>query len=161
MFARGLILAAALVLAGPSLASTKLDDSLSPRQRIDVDPRWAYDGIGDWNQDQMNALVADVNAMEFRLRTAQYVGRNAEIYLSLPLPVKGLRTPTAMRVEWTTRGLFSPGSVIPGNRSLVYRGKITAPVMTDFFNFRIFLDARSSERGLEFDPIFEIDVLPQ
>ena len=72
MFARGLILAAALVLAGPSLASTKLDDSLSPRQRVSVVTHWLYDGVGDWNPDQINALVADVRAMEFRLRTAPY-----------------------------------------------------------------------------------------
>jgi hypothetical protein len=31
--------------------------------------------------------------------------------------------------------------------------------MTDFFDFRIFLDARTSERGIEFDPIFEIDLV--
>jgi hypothetical protein len=158
---RFLLLAAGVFLTASALASTRLDDSLSPRQRVDVEPRWLYDGIGDWNQDQLNAMVADVRAMEFRLRTAPYVGRNAEIYLSIPLQVKGLRTPTGMRLAWTTRGVFTPGSVTPGNRALVYRGKITAAMMSDFFDFRIFLDARTSERGLEFDPIFEIDVLAQ
>ena len=77
----------------------------------------------------------------------------------MPLQVTGLKTPTAMRVEWTTRGVFSPGAVVPGNRALVYRGKITAAVMSDFFDFRIYLDARNKERGIEFDPVFEIDVL--
>lgn len=158
---RTFLLAASLAACGSALGSTRLDDSLSPRQRVDAVARWQYDGTGDWNEDQINALVADVRSMEFRLRTAAYVGRNAEIYLSLPLHVTGLRTPTAMRVEWNTRGVFTPGSVLPGNRALVYRGKITAPVMSDFFDFRIFLDARTSERGIEFDPVFEIDVLSQ
>lgn len=158
---RLLLLAVGLALASSALASTQLDDSLSPRQRVDVVTHFLYDGVGDWNVDQMNALVADVRAMEFRLRTAQYVGKNAEIYLSVPLQVSGLRSPTAMRVEWTTRGLFSPGAVVPGNRALVYRGKITAAVMSDFFDFRIYLDARKWERNIEFNPVFEIDVLAQ
>jgi hypothetical protein len=161
MRARTFFLAVALALSLPALGSTKLDDSLSPRQRVSVVTHWLYDGVGDWNPDQINALVADVRAMEFRLRTAPYVGRNAEIYLSVPLQVSGLRSPTGMRVEWTTRGLFSPGSVLPGNRALVYRGKITAAVMSDFFDFRIYLDARNWERSIEFDPVFEIDVLAQ
>jgi hypothetical protein len=146
---------------GSAHASTKLDDSLSPRQRVDAVTRWQYDGVGDWNEDQINALVAEVRAMQFRLRTDQYVGKNAEIYLSVPLQVTGLRSPTAMRVEWTTRGVFTAGTVVPGNRALVYRGKITAPVMSDYFDFRIFLDARTSERGIEFNPVFEIDVVTQ
>jgi len=156
---RRLVLLAACIAALGASASTRLDDSLSPRQRVDVTPRWLYDGTGAWNEDQLNALVAEVRAMEFRLRTAPYVGKNAEIYLAIPQHVSGLKTPTAMRIEWTTRGLFSPGSVMPGNRTLVYRGKITQSVMTDFFDFRIFLDARTSERGIEFDPIFEIDLV--
>ncbi len=156
---RLILLAACVLLAAPALASTKLDDSLSPRQRVDTVTRWLHEGTGDWNEDQMNALVAEIRAMEFRLRTAQYVGRNAEIYLTVPLHVTGLRSPTAMRIEWTTRGVFSPGSLVPGDRALVYRGKITAAVMSDFFDFRIFLDARTSERGIEFDPEFDIDVL--
>jgi len=159
MLRRLVLAAAALSFASSALASVKLDDSLSPRQRIDVVTHWLYDGVGDWNADQINALVADVHAMEFRLRTAAFVGRNAEIYLSVPLQVPGLRSPTAMRVEWTTRGVFSPGAVVPGNRALVYRGKITAAVMSDFFDFRIYLDARKWERSIEFDPVFEIDVL--
>lgn len=156
---RFLLLAASVAMCSSSLASSKLDDSLSPRQRVDTVTRWLYDGTGDWNEEQMNALVAEVRAMEFRLRTAPYVGKNAEIYLTVPLHVSGLKTPSAMRVEWTTRGNFASGSLVPGNRALVYRGKITESVMSDFFDFRIFLDARTSERGIEFDPVFEIDIV--
>jgi hypothetical protein len=161
MLARALVVALGLATCGGACASTRLDDSLSPRQRVDTTTRWLYDGVGDWNIDQINALVAEVHAMQFRLRTDAYVGKNAEIYLTVPLQVTGLRSPTAMRLEWTTRGVFSPGTLVPGNRALVYRGKITAPVMSDYFDFRIFLDARTSERGIEFDPIFEIDLIPQ
>jgi hypothetical protein len=137
-----LCLAAALACT-TALASTRLDDSLSPRQRVQSTAQWLYDGTGSWNQDQVNALVARVSSMEFRLRTAPYVGKNAEIYLSVPQHVTGLTVPTSMRVEWTTRGTFGPGSVVPGNRALVWRGKITEPVMSDYFDFTIYFDARN------------------
>ena len=157
---RALLAAAALAICGAAFGATRLDDSLSPRQRVDATTRWLYDGIGDWNDDQLNALVAQVHAMEFRLRTAPYIGKSAEIYLSLPQQITGLKVPTSMRVEWTTRGTFAPGSVAPGNRALVWRGKIAAPVMSDYFDFRIYYDARNAEGPIEFDPVFEIDVAP-
>lgn len=151
---------ALLALAATAEAATKLDDSLSPRQRVETTARWRYDGAGDWNEDQVNALVAQVSAMQFRLRTAPYIGKNAEIYLTIPQHVVGLKVPNAMRVEWTTRGTFAPGAVIPGNRALVWRGKITEAVMSDYFDFSIYFDARNWERGIEFDPVFEIDTSP-
>jgi hypothetical protein len=157
---RALCLAAALACAGTALASTRLDDSLSPRQRVQTTAQWLHDGTGSWNEDQVNALVARVSAMEFRLRTAPYVGKNAAIYLTVAQHVTGLTVPAAMRVEWTTRGVFGPGSVVPGNRALVWRGKITEPVMSDYFDFTIYFDARNWERGIEFDPVFEIDTTP-
>jgi hypothetical protein len=157
---RAALLAAALSLALCAQAATRLDDSLSPRQRVEASPQWLYRGAGDWNEDQLNAMVARVSSMQFRLRTAPYVGKEAEIYLSIPRQVKGLKVPTSMRVEWTTRGDFTPGAVIPGDRTLVWRGKITEPVMSDYFDFTIYFDARNWERGIEFDPVFEIDTTP-
>ena len=160
----GLALSASVLAASttPGLvgAATRLDDSLSPRQRVQATTRWVYEGTGDWTSDQLSALVAEVPTMEFRLRTAPYVGHDAEIYLSIPRGVIGLKSPTAMRLEWTTRGLFIPGSLLPGSRTLVYRGRITDPLMTGYFDFRVFLDSRTSELGIEFDPTFEIELLP-
>jgi hypothetical protein len=156
---RAPILLAALLACTCAAAATRLDDSLSPRQRVQATTRWVYDGVGDWTADQRNALVADVRAMEFRLRTASYVGKTAEIYLALSDHVSGLKSPTGMRVDWTTRGRFSPGSATPGTRSLVFRGKITEPVMSDYFDFRIFIDALIWERGIEFDKVFEIELV--
>jgi len=141
-----------------SQAGTRLDDSLSPRQRVQATTGWVYDGPGDWNDDQMNALVANVNAMEFRLNTAPYIGKTADIYLTVPGHVSGLTTPTAMRLDWTTRGRFASGSLVPGTRALVWHGKIVDSVMSDYFDFRIYLDARNWGGALEFDPVFEIDL---
>jgi len=158
MTARALFLALLALLPAAGWGA-RLDDSLSPRQRVEVTSRWLHDGPGDWTEDQLNAMVAEVRAMEFRLKTAAYVGRNAEIYLTVPRVPLGLRIPTAMRLEWTARGRFASGSLVPGDRALLYRGKITESVTTEIFDFRIYYDARSAERGIEFDPVFEIEVV--
>lgn len=151
-------LMASMVLCASQVYAERLDDSLSPRQRVEATPRWLNTGDEDWTEEQLNAMVAEIKAMEFRFKTQPYLGRTARIFLTVPRLVKGLRGPTGMRLEWTTRGKFVPGSVLPGDRALVFQGKITEAVMADFFDFKIYIDGRYLDRGLEFDPVFEIEV---
>jgi hypothetical protein len=139
-------------------ATVRLDDSLSPQQRVRASTRWAYDSSGPLDNEKINLLISEVRGMEFRLKTAAYVGRQAKIYLKLPLVVRGLRSPAAMKVEWSGRGRFASGSVIPGDRTLVFQGTIRDPVFSEFLDFTIRLDARQIQRGLEFEPIFEIEL---
>ena len=149
-----------LALAVPVGAATRLDDSLSPRQRVEIVPRWVTESEpGSLSSDQLNALVAEVRAFEVRLNTAPYVGREAEIYLRLPLGIVGLHSPAGLRLEWRTRGRFASGSVRPGERALLLRGPITDRVMSETFDFVLHFDGRYIQRGLKFDPIYEIEVL--
>ena len=158
------ILFAALVLAltvagqGQPAAATRLDDSLSPQQRIDAKPEWRHEGSGVMSDDDFNAMVARIRGFEFRFNTAPYVGKTVQIYFTLPLQISGLKSPSGMRVDWRTRGLFAAGSTIPGARVLVYQGMIKQPMMSEFFDFEISIDGRHMERGLQFDPQFEIEV---
>ena len=151
-------LAASLLFCLPPAHAERLDDSLSPRQRVEATPKWLNTGDNDWTDEQINAMVAEINSMEFRLKTQPYQGKTARVFLTVSRLVKGLRSPVAMRVEWTTRGKFLPGSILPGDKALVFQGKITEAVMSDFFDFKIFIDGRYLDRGLEFDPVFEIEV---
>jgi hypothetical protein len=147
-------------LALPAGAATRLDDSLSPRQRVEIVPRWVSERVqGPVSDDQLNALVAEVPRFEVRLNTAKYVGQEAEIYLRLPVAIVGLQSPAGLRLEWRTRGFFAPGAVRPGDRLLLFRGKVTQPVMGDTFDFLLHFDGRYIQRGLQFDPIYEIEIL--
>ena len=156
-FLIGALASAALVVHG---APIRLDDSQSPRQRIETQARWSNVGDSDFSEDEFNEQVAEIVGFESRLRTAPYVGRNASIYLALPRISKGLRLATAMRLEWTSRGRFASGSVRPGDRALVFRGKIDAPTFVETIDLRILIDGRYLEHGLEFEPIFEIELDP-
>jgi hypothetical protein len=154
------VLALLAALAAPASAATRLDDSLSPRQRVEIIPRWVTDfAPGRVSDEQLNALVAEVRQFEVRLDTAKYVGREAEIYLRLPVAIIGLHSPAGLRLEWRTRGRFASGSVRPGDRALLFRGTVTEPVMGDTFDFVLHFDGRYIQRGLQFDPIYEIEIL--
>jgi hypothetical protein len=150
-----LVLAAAPVLAAPK----RLDDRGSPRSVVNVESRWLHAGEG-LSAEQLNAMVATVTNLEFRLDTSAYVGKRARIYLVIPEFVQGLRASTGMRVEWTSRGSFLAGSALPGQRALVYDGLVQRPSMHEALDLSVYLDARYLERGLRFDPAFEIDVAP-
>lgn len=151
-----MLLAATLACAAP----VRLDDTASPRSRFDVKPRWLFVEEGLASPERLNAMVADIPNLEVRLNTAKFVGRQARVYLVVPEFVSGLRSPNGMRVEWRTRGTLSAGSALPGTRSLVYDGAIRQAVLADFLDLSLILDARYFERGLRFEPYFEIDVAP-
>jgi hypothetical protein len=153
----GIAVLALAVALSPAAAETRLDDSASPRQRLDLRSRWQYDEEGR-GIDGVNAMVAEAANVEVRLNTAAYVGKRGRIYIVLPDLVPGLRSPGGMSVEWKARGTFLSGRVLPGGRALLYDGTITGPLMGDILDFSIFLDARRVEETLRFSPEFDIDV---
>lgn len=154
------MVASILTVLCAEAAAAKLDDSPSPRQRVDVRTRWLHDGDELSDPKRLNAMIADVANLDVRLNTAAYVGKRGRIYMSVPQVVPGLRSPEGMRIEWRTRGLFQPGSVLPGGRALLYDGLIEKPITGDILDVSIYLDARDTGAGLRFEPRFEIDLLP-
>lgn len=159
MRAAALALAFALAATASAAAPKKLDDRGSPRSLVNVESRWLHSGEG-LSPEQLNAMVATVTNLEFRLDTSAYVGKRARIYLVIPEFVQGLRSSAGMRVEWTSRGSFLSGAALPGQRTLVYDGLVQRPTLHEALDLSVYLDARYLERGLRFDPAFEIDVAP-
>lgn len=156
-FAAGLIIA---LNAGLTQA-VKLDDALSPRQRVDAQMQWTHEAQPHrmLSATELNALNARVRAHEVRLNTAAYVGRTVRIFLGLPVNIQGLKNPAGLRMEWQTRGPFAPGATQPGSRSLIFQGQVTAAVMTDVFDFTVHLDGQSLDGRIQFDPQFELEVI--
>ena len=147
----------ALLLPRPLLAE-RLDDSLSPRQQYDIDLDWKYvQHADDLGESDFNALVAHARRVEVRLNTAPYTGRQARIYIRLPLNVRGTADSTALRMSWTTNGDFASGSLTAGNRSKLFEGEITRDVMGDIFDFTFEIDARQVYNTLRLQPVYEIE----
>ena len=146
----------ALAAALP-VSAARLDDSLSPRQNVDVIIDWRYNNLESLDEEKFNALHSVVRNFEVRLNTAQYTGKQARVYLSLPVVIRGLDDPAGMRLSWTTRGVFSDGTVTPGTRSLLFDGIITSAVLIDILDFTIEIDGRSFINPITFEPEYEIE----
>ncbi len=151
----------ALLVAVPTVwsATERLNDQPSPRQVVEATAHW----LGEQNTDKLtdeefNTMVAEARGVEIRLVTARFVGQPARIFLRLPARIRGLRSPNAIRLEWKPQGIFAAGSVVAGNRAQIFEGPIPGPLMTDIFDFTMYIDSRDLVVPLSFDPIYEIDV---
>ncbi len=154
----GIVLTLGIALAQAGLAEP-LDDSLSPQQQLNLNFDWKdplYSGPAD--DRNFTAVEARAYNVETRLNTAKYLGQRARIYLGLPINVRGLRNPDSLRMSWTTNGLFSDGSVTPGNRQLIYQGTITENVMRGNFSFTFDIDGRDLNQTLRLEPVYEIEI---
>jgi len=146
-------------LQGQVLAE-RLDDSLSPRRQIDLDLEWQHKGNLDKLSDtEFNRLTAQARNLDTRLDTSAYIGSEARIFLELPILVRGLGNPSGLALSWTTGGLFNTGRVTPGNRQLIFEGRITQPVMRDTMTFTFELDARDLLQPLRLEPVYEIEII--
>ena len=155
---RFLVLLACLQAA--QLKAERLSDSLSQQQQIDIEFDWKYHNAGDeLDVKDFNAVVAHARNVNTRLDTADFVDTQARIFLGLPVQVRGLNNPQRLSVSWTTNGLFQDGEVTPGNRRLIFEGRITEPVMQDIFNFTFAMDARFLSEMLRLEPVYEIEII--
>ena len=154
-----LLLLLVCLQALPSQAQ-RLSDALSPQQQINIKFDWKHQTAGDeLDPKEFNAVVAHARNVDTRLDTSDFVDTRARIFLGLPVQVRGLNNPQRLSVSWTTNGLFQNGEVTPGNRRLIFEGRITEPVMRDIFNFTFEMDARFLTEMLRLEPIYEIDII--
>ena len=150
------IISAMITLPG---IAAPLDDSLSPQQQININIQWKDPGnVETLDEKSFNAVVARAHNVDIRLKTDTYLGKQARIFLVLPLNVRGLSKPESLRLYWTTNGLFSDGSVTPGSRQLIFEGTIRERVMRDIFNFTFELDARDLYQTLRLEPVYDIEI---
>jgi|GEM_PF-1556002 len=138
-----------------------LDDSLSPRQQINLQLDWKNNLLeqDDLSQKEFNSVIAHADNVDTRLDTSKYLGKDVKIYLSLPIQIRGLTNPQGLNFSWTTSGLFLSGELTPGNRQLIFEGRINQPVMIGNFNFTFELDAHDLNQMLRLEPVYEVEIV--
>ena len=147
------------VLACIPVHAELLDDSLSTRQQFDLDLDWKQQhNTENLDERELNVLTAHARHVEVRLNTTRYRGQHGRIYIALPLNIRGTVDSTALRMSWTTNGLFSSGSVVAGNRARLFEGEISDSVMIDVFDITFEIDARQVYNNLRLQPVFEIEI---
>ena len=98
-------------------------------------------------------VVSATTKVSVQLNLANWMGRSGRIFMALPRT-----TGTTVRASWTTGGIMLPGSLISGDRALVYSGPVTAMVLRDLLDIKLEADgSRLAEpEALAFG--FEIEV---
>ena len=157
-------LAAGLLLGSMfSAAAQRLDDSTSPRARVQAPVVLSERGQPLAEDADARFAVIHFGQVEYRLSTARYLGRRARIHFVVPALIPGLRAPVGLQVEWRGNGLFSDGSAHAGERRLVWRGTVRDAWMTERLDLRARVDLRELRLPggmLGFESFFEIEVLP-
>lgn len=86
-------------------------------------------------QSGASSLVSASTRVSVQLNLGAWVGRSGRIYMTLP------RTPgPTVRATWRTGGTLLPGSLMSGDRALVYAGPVTAPVIRDLIDINLQAD---------------------
>ena len=135
-----------------------LDDSQSPRQQYEIEFRWEESGdVFQLDANALNTMTGVLRDVEVRLDTRAFQGQPAQIFLRIPEQINGLGDSAGFRINWTTRGVLASGSTTPGNRALIFDGVIESPLIIDFFNFNMDLDARHLTGVLRLEPIYDIE----
>jgi hypothetical protein len=100
-----------------------------------------------------SSIVSARTRVSVQLNLANWIGRSGRIYMVLP------RTSgPSVRATWTTGGGLLPGTLISGDRALVYAGPISAPIMRDQIDIKLEADGArlAGPEALGFG--FEIDL---
>jgi len=147
--ASALILILSLSAAPAAAATWPVDDSASLPGRATAVMQSRPPG-----PDRAGGAIAEgQTTVRLVLNTARWVRRSGRIYMLAASPPSG-----PVEVSWTTQGRLLPGSMVTGERGLVYAGPITAAAIADTVTVRVATDARRlvADEDLAFQ--FEIDV---
>jgi len=91
--------------------------------------------------------------VQVRLNLAQWVGRTGRIFMVLPEQPMG-----PVRASWPAHGRFSAGSLISGQRALIYAGPITSPIMEGLLVLKLEVDGTRLQSIQRLSFHFEIDL---
>lgn len=132
-------------------SALQVDDSGT----VVLDPVLEMKWQGAGGEMPATALVSGSTRVSLQLNLAAWSGRSGRIYMTLP------RTsgPT-VRATWRAGGTLLSGSLISGDRAVVYAGRINGPVLRDVIDIKLEADgARLVEpEVLAFS--FEIEIDP-
>mgnify|MGYP003600191986 CR=1 FL=1 len=149
VFKRLLQVALGVLVAGSALANPhRLDDSQSHTVPPNVQMQWLPMVRGQ-SASGMEAWVR----VNIRIDTREWVGRSGRIYMVLP------RDQTSnIEAVWTTQGRLLAGSLVSGERSLVFAGTIPGAALEDQLQVRLRSNADWSSNSRRLNFHFELDV---
>jgi hypothetical protein len=152
---------ATILCAGTTVGypAERVPSEFFPQRHLALQGQWANPRFtGDIDAD--SRVVAVYNDIELRLFIPPAFAsppQQAQIFMTMPVQIPGLDVGGGLEFSWVTRGRFLNGTARPGDRVLIFEGLVSEPVLTDFLNLVITIDARRMLGAVRFDPLFEIE----
>lgn len=146
-----LLLGAVLGLAGAHVmaaTTARVDDSGTTLQSI---TRMHWRQLAP--SRKVDNTMEGTTQVQVRLSLAPWQGRNGRIFLVLPEQPMG-----PVRAAWPAHGRFLAGSLMAGQRAMVYSGPITAPIMEGVLLLKLEVDGTRLEAIQRLTFHFEIDL---
>jgi hypothetical protein len=144
----------------------RLTDTLSPQQNYSVDL-----GLQQHEITQMVASILNgeesplpplrgvIPGVEIRLDTRDYVDQRVRIYLVLPATITAEPGSGTLQLSWEASGDFLPGSVRPGQETLLFEGELKKPVTSGTFNFMLLVESDGIQDSFSIEPYYELEIL--
>lgn len=130
-----------------------------PQRQLVLQGQWANPRFtGDIDAD--SRVVAGYNDIELRFFIPPAFTsppQQVQIFMSVPVQIPGLDVGGGLELSWVTRGRFLNGTARPGDRVRIFEGLVGEPVLADFLNLTITIDARRMLGAVRFDTFFEIE----
>jgi hypothetical protein len=158
--ARRALVAAGLAIApwGRARAAAERLTDLAPVRESRVDLRWSQIDFRRGDADpNYHLMSAEVPRIEYRLDVSRYLGRTAKVYFVLPMDA-GLIAPQGLLVKWVAQGPLRSGQGRPGERVVVFDGRLAEALLSDVLDLQLIVDSRFFTGRLRFNPYFEIEV---
>jgi len=130
-----------------------------PQRHLVLQGRWANPRFtADLDAD--SRVVAAYDNIELRLFIPPAFTsppQQAQIFMLIPAQIPGLDVGGGLEISWVTRGRLLNVTARPGDRVLIFAGVVGEPVLADFLNLVITIDARRMVGTVRLDPLFEIE----
>ncbi|WP_288016428.1 hypothetical protein [Blastomonas sp.] len=143
-------LAQTVAAPDPGVRTFRVDDSGTVVLDPFLEMQWQPSGPAGASN-----IVSASTRVSVQLNLATWVGQVGRIYMTLPRS----SGPT-VRASWRTGGGLLAGSLISGERALVYSGPIGSPILRDIIDLRLEVDSArlAGPESLSFG--FEIELAP-
>jgi len=141
------------------LAGQRLEGALFPSPDLRIEGRWAAVRPGGRVDPALGSLiVGQTPPTELRLAIpSSFLNKPVRIFMLLPSVTEGYSGTRGFEVEWTTQGVFRPGSLRPGERVVLFEGVASAQVVKDYVAYTLRVDGNYLLGPLRFDPVYEIE----
>lgn len=140
-------------------AGERVRSEFFPQRHLALAGQWANPHFsGDIDAD--SRVVAAYSEVELRLFIPPAFTSSpqpVQIFMVIPAQIPGLDGGGGLEMSWTTRGRLLNGTGRPGDRVPIFEGLVSEPVLADFLNLTISIDARRMLGALRIDPFFEIE----